>query len=1127
MKNQLTKKILIMSGYMIIGVFLQCVCYSLLLAGHTNAQRQSINDIYITLEVEGSLAEVFKAVENATDFRFSYNHVRINEHKHARIHANHQSLGKILMNLSKDYHLKFKRINESIHVSKMKKGEYSVIEKDTLANAITVSGTVTSAEDNETLPGVNVIVKGTSQGTVTDINGRYTIEVPSSESILVFSSIGFILQEIAVGNQTTIDVSLKLDVTELGEVIVVGYGMQDKRDVTASIASLDEEAIKNIPVASSVQAMQGQVAGVDVMSTGGRPGQNPSVRIRGRRSITASNDPLYVIDGIPQTSSTSAIFDINPQDIESIEVLKDAAATAIYGSRGANGVILITTKRGAEGKTVVSYDGYYGISSVIKQLDMMNAAEFADLKRESKRTDPVTNQLTWNGEILPDEEVFLDPVEQASLSQNPIRATDYQDLVLDNGLQTNHQVGVRGGNENTQFNVSLGYFKEQGIISSMDYERVTGRINLDHKINNIFKVGMSTLTSFSVQNWGSDAVMSEALGNNPLGVPYDEEGNLIFLPTNDGIRTNPLNELVEDAYVDERRFTRIFAPVYLEANITESLKYKATFGPDIRFYRRGEFRSSLTNDNRGGPGDAEIENAQDVGYTLENLVTWNKNFADVHNVKVTLLQSIQSLRNERHKSEVLNLPYESQLFYNIGSAEVKGNMESGLSKWSLTSFMGRVNYDIAGKYLFQATLRADGSSRLAETNQWAYFPGLSAGWRIIDEDFMANVNVLNELKLRASYGEVGNTSVDPYQTYGGLGRTIYTWDESPAFGYRLDKIPNADLGWEVSKTFDIGVDFSLFNARLSGSFDWYRTNTEDLLLNRNLPLTSGYENILQNVGATQTKGVELLLNTNIIDHQDGLRWDVSFNISHYKEAITELALKDENGNTIDDIGNKWFIGEPIKVFFDYKKIGIWQADEVDLAKEMEDKVPGEIKLADLDNDGIITPDDRTILGSDVPNVFGGITNSFEYRGFDFSFFFYYRLGHMILSSFHQGNSTLQARYNNLDVDYWTIDNPTNAFPRPKQNQERPLNGSTLTYFDGSYVKLRNVTLGYSLPPTMAGKVGMSSLRLYVSAQNPWFWSKYDSYDPEVGDPDNTNVGQISSSVVPSSRLFLVGINLQF
>lgn len=983
----------------------------------------------------------------------------------------------------------------------------------------TVTGTLTDGA-GEALIGATIIVKGSTEGTVTDIDGTYSISVPGPDAILEFSYVGFTGQEVRVGNQSNISVTLAADAKTLDEFVVVGYGTQRKRDVTAAITTLSGENISAIPVASSVDAMKGQVAGVDVQATGGRPGQNPRIQIRGRRSIGASNDPLYVIDGIPQTSSEGegAIFDINPQDIKSMEVLKDAAATAIYGSRGANGVILISTKRGSVGRTNVTYDAFYGTTTPTTTVDMMNGSEFAAMKRESRRRDANGN-VAWDGTIPADAQVFEDAVEIESIAQG--RSTDYQDLVFGSGWKTNHQLSVNGGSESTQFNFSLGYFDEQGFISNMDFKRLTGRINLDHKISDVFKTGISFLATSSTQNWGSNATMGESLANNPLGVPYDADGNLNFLPTNDGIRTNPLNELVPNAYIDERVATRIFAPIYLDVDLNsvlDGLDFRTTFGPDIRLRRRGEFRASLTNDNRGGPADAEIENGTDVGYTLENLLSYSRPMGN-SNLKVTLLQSIQSLRDEFSKAEVLNLPYESQLFYNIGTAEVKGNLSSGLAEWTLASFMGRVNYDINGKYLFQASLRADGSSRLAESNKWAYFPGVSVGWRIIEEDFMKDNTFFDDLKLRASYGEVGNTSIDPYQTLGGLQRTTYAYGNTAAFGFALQDIPNSDLGWEVSKTIDIGLDYSLGNGRISGSIDWYSTKTSDILLARNLPYTSGYSNILQNIGSTASSGLEFNISAGIVNTND-FSWDVDFNIAGYNEEITDLALKDDAGNSLDDVGNQWFIGSPIQVWYDYEFGGIYQSNEVDAASTRESKSPGEIKLVDQDGDGVITPSDRKILGSDVPDFYGGIRNTFAYKGFDLNMFIYYRQGHMIRSRFHDSNNSLFARYNNLDVNYWTVDNPSNEAPRPNENQERPRDGSTLTYFDGSYIKLRNVTLGYSLPEETVSKLPFTRLRFYVSGENLWFGTSYETFDPESGT-------EASSGDVPSSRAVIFGLKASF
>ncbi|MEH6769645.1 TonB-dependent receptor [Maribacter arcticus] len=964
------------------------------------------------------------------------------------------------------------------------------------------------------LAGASVVVKGTTTGAIADFDGNYSINAPSN-STLVFSYVGYGRSEVAVNGRTTIDVNLAPDASMLDEVVLVGYGTQKKGEVTGAIETVTAEQLSIVQVASTIDAIKGQIAGVDVQSTGGRPGQNPTVRIRGRRSISASNDPLYVVDGIPLIDGPESMADINPDDIASMQVLKDAAATAVYGSRGANGVILVSTNRGRVGKTKITYSSRYGVTSATRLVDMMNGAEFADLKRESRRVGG------WNGAIPTETDVFLDPIELESLAQG--RSTNWLDEVVGNGYQSNHQIGISGGSENTTFSSSIGYFKEQGIISNQDFERISGRLAVDHRINDIFKVGASFLVSKTEQNYGSNATIGEALANNPLGVPYDENGDLKFLPTNDGIRTNPLSELVEGSYIDERKQTRIFAPIYLDINIMNGLKWTTTFGPDIRIGRRGTFAGSLTNTNRGGPGRAGIINVTDFGYTLENLLTYNKALTDRQNLKLTLLQSIQKSRIESNSGNVTGIPYESQSFYNLGSATQGGVLESGLVEWALASFMGRVNYDFDGKYLFQASLRADGSSRLAPGNQWKYFPGISAGWRIDQEEFLADTGI-NELKLRASYGQVGNTSVNPYQTAGRLGSTVYAFGESPALGFGLNEIPNENLTWEVSKTLDIGLDYGLLNNRVVGSFDFFRTNTVDLLLARSLPSTSGYESVLQNVGSTRTTGFEFTVSTGIIDNDgDGFNWDVDLNISTYKEEITELALKDANGNALDDVGNGWFIGQPIQVFYDYEKIGIWQASEEAAALAADNKVPGEIKLNDINGDGVITPEDRKILGNGVPDFYGGLNSKFSYKGIDLGIFFVFRQGQSIQSQFNAGNNSLFGRYNNLDVDYWTIDNPTNANPRPNENQESPRNGSTLTYFDGSFVKLRNISLGYNFSESITSKLGMEKLRFSISGQNLIFWDNFPTFDPEISEDE----ASLNSGVVPSTKQWSLSLKATF
>ncbi len=1012
---------------------------------------------------------------------------------------------------------------------------------DAIENA--VSGKVTSSDNGLGLPGVNIIVKGTTLGTVSDSDGNYSITVSSPESVLVFSAIGFTTREVTVGSQSVINITLEFDVIALSEVVVVGYGTQEKRDITASISSINAEAISKIANTNTLEGMKGQIAGVDVLQSSGRPGTSPAITIRGRRSINASNDPLFVIDGVPMTSGTSVatdsensgrnlppgtattsgsnpLNDFNPADIQSIEVLKDAAATAIYGSRGANGVVLITTKRGKTGKTSVSYTGYYGVTQAFKTLPMMDGEEFANLKREASRLSPlgVSGRTAWEGTIPADNIVFIDPVELNSVNNG--LSTDWQKLIFHNGSQVNHQVSANGGNEKTQFNISLGYFKQGGTIDGMDFTKLTSRINLDHQISKRFKVGMSNQLTHSIRNNGSNSVLSEAVNQTPLGLPYDATGAIIFLPISDGIRSNPLSELVPGKRIDEEKVDRIFSSVYLEAGIIKGLKYKLLVGTDLRYNTRGIFEGRFTNPRRNGDPGAQYQNEANLGYTIENLLTYNKVVHANHNFDLTLLQSIQENNFENHFTAVSGLPYESQKWYNLTSATTVNAVRSRYEHWSLASFMGRLTYSYLGKYLFQATLRTDGSSRLAPGHKWTNFPGLSAGWRVSNESFMSGLKVVSDLKLRASYGAVGNTAIDPYKTQGVLSKTVYSWDEANAAGFGLSEIPNPNLGWEKSATVDMGLDFGLFDGRLSGTLDFYQTNTTDLLLKRNLPPNTGYDLILSNIGATRTTGFEVTINANIIRSVRGLKWDVDLNVAHYKEEIVDLAQRDANGNKTDDPGNAWFIGQPIRVFYDYKKTGIWQKNEVDQAKTMMGAYPGEIKLQDTDGDGVITPKDRVILGNDIPSAYGGVNNRLSYKGFDFSFFLYYRLGYTLNSAFHADQATMQARYNNLKVDYWTIDNPSNDYPRPNKNQENPAFVSTLRYKDGGFVKVRTITLGYNFPNSIITRLGLSNLRVYVSAQNPLVWSKYKTFDPE-------NVGSIGAGTVPSNKLFLGGINLTF
>ena len=987
----------------------------------------------------------------------------------------------------------------------------------------TVTGTVLSGDDNTPLPGVSVSVKGTQRGTTTDADGKYSIALTGTQPVLVFSAVGFVSQEINVGNKSAVNMTLITDTRALNEVIVVGYGTQKKSQTTGAISSITPKQITEQPITNIGQAMQGRVAGVDVAQSGSRPGSVPTIRIRGRRSFNAGNDPLYVVDGIPLSAGYE---DINPNDVGSMEILKDATATAIYGARGANGVVLVTTKRGnPSGKTTISYDNYVGFTDALDKINLFSGSEFAEYVREAYRT--TGNYKDANGNPVPtgvadayaDSKVAVlggDPNVAAGLAAG--RNTDWQSLILKQGIQQNHSLGVQGGNEKTQFYISAGFFQDKGIMPGLDFTRHSLRANIDHRINKALKVGISSYMMYSVRNGENLNPYNFTLQQNPLGRPYDDNGNLIFSPTNDALLTNPLAEVVPGAQVENRKKYRIFNSVYAEVDIIEGLKYRVNFGPDFTINRFGRFIGAQTNARKGGDPQAQTASAFGFNYTLENVVTYNRKIGD-HNFGVTALQSIQRDNFEQNNISVQGVPAESQQFYNEGNASLVLGVGSGLVQWTINSYMGRINYDYKDKYLVTATLRRDGSSRFGENTKYGNFPGIALGWNINNEDFMKGSTWVDLLKLRVSRGSVGNQGVAPYQTQGLLGRTVYAFGNTPAYGYRPETIGNNDLHWETSTTTNIGVDFSLWRGRVSGAVELYQTRTTDLLLSDLLPTSIGFNSVTRNIGETQNKGIEVSVSTVNVNTKSGFKWSSDLVFSKNSEAIISLF----NG-PIDDVGNKRFIGKPLTEFYDYKKAGIWQTNEADAAKSYQSAV-GQIKVQDTNGDGKITADDRVFLGSDIPTWSGGITNRFNYKGFDLSFFIYARIGQTILSGFHRDNNQLAGRYQQIKVDYWTPNNPTNEFPRPNSSQEFPVYNAAIIYFDGSFVKVRNINFGYTFPASITSKLRMQSLRLFASIQQPFIFSsyrsKYNGVDPETSD------GTVSNGVTPATRVTTFGLNVKF
>lgn len=970
---------------------------------------------------------------------------------------------------------------------------------------IRVMGTVTDV-NGKPLPGVTISVPGTTIGTATDLEGEYSLLVPEG-STLAFSFIGFESQTVAVGQRTVIDVVLSEDMTSLDEVVVVGYGTQRKSDITGAISSISSKDLEEIPAANVLEQAQGRLAGVDIVRSNGSPGAPMQIRIRGNRSITANNDPLFVIDGIPTSAN---INDFNPNDIESMEVLKDASAVAIYGSRGANGVILITTKKGKDGKAVISYDGYYGVKNPVENINLMNGEEYAQYIR-------IANGLDRNDNSR--DAALMSPEEAENLTNG--RETDWLDLIIGSGTQQEHQLSVSGGSKDIKYYLSGSYFDEKGIIPNTQYSRYSARANIEANINPKLRIGLSATLSSDVRNQMRAQPYNNALIFSPLSLPYDEEGNVPAFPNQRATNTaNPILYLQPNQYDNERKGYRIFANIFADYAIHKNLSYRVNFGPDIRLARTGIYTGTMD----GSLNTASVNNLNEFSYTFENILNYRKAFGE-HAIDAVGLFSIQDSRAETSYAQGMDIPIETSSFYDLGGASTLLNINSGLSEWGLMSFMGRINYRFKERYLFTATGRSDGSSRLAAGRKWAFFPSLAVGWIISEENFFANASG-TFLKLRAGYGEVGNTAISPFQTLGGLARSVYAFGEEQAFGYRHNIIPNPDLGWEISKTINVGLDFGLFNDRLTGSLELYNTNTQDLLLNRLLPITSGYESILQNIGATRNRGVEFSASSYVIDNKDGLRWDVSFNVFSNKEEIVEL-FDGQN----DDVGNQWFIGQPTNVFYSFKHEGIWQTNEADEAR-LYNQAPGDIRIADVNGrnengdltnqpDGQINADDRTVLGSTVPRWSGGITNRFTYNGFDFSFLVFARMGQMLRSDFHfLGGNNWQGRTNMLQFNYWTPDNPSNEIPIPKGNTA-PLYADAVRYLDGSFVKIRNISLGYNVTSQRLNNLGFSSIRIYTTVNNAFTFSGFNVVDPE------TSNGIVGGSVPLTTATYVAGLSVKF
>lgn len=949
-----------------------------------------------------------------------------------------------------------------------------------------ITGSVTDSQSNEPLIGVNVSVVGTTTGTITSADGSYSLNASSGQSIM-FSYISYESTTVELTNQTEINVSLTMSSEALDEVVVVGYGTMKRSDLTGAVSSIREEDIASTKSANVIEALQGKVAGIDMVRSSGEAGSGYNILLRGARSLTASNAPIYIVDGIDFGSN----ININANDIASMEVLKDASSTAVYGSRGANGVILITTKKGLAGAPKISFNMYYGITSPLGSVPLGDADYFLRMTRDYLRT--TRPEYDWD---TPDSEIDVTPGLSVRENQGYAAGSDYDwiDGQTDNvGSQQDYHLSISGGNEKTNYSISLNHMIEDNFIPNDSYKRYSLKSNLESKVFRFLTLGYSAFLSYSnkVDGRGINYNM------NPLTPAYDSLGILVPEPNDRTPFSNPIIDQDPNIYLNEIIQTDLFSTFYAQLNLLDGLTFRSSFNVDLGFNRNGFFQGEYEGIDR--LSQADIAMSSNYKWTFQNILTYNKDFGD-HHILLTGATETTASRTERSYQGSSDLLLGNSWWWTLSSGQqdlliAPAGDESFLQlrEYQLASFIARAHYGYKGKYLATFTGRYDGASQLAE--KWDFFPSASVAWRISQEGFMENVDAISNLKLRFGYGQTGNQSVQPYAALGSIIRTplYYEFGADPYLGYRTGYLDNPDLTWEKTTAMNLGLDFGLFENRISASLELYQTHTTDLLQNRTLPPTSAVPEIVQNVGETKNQGVELTLRTINISSGDFF-WSTDITFAANNEEITYLV-----GGVEQDIGNGWFVGHPISVYYDYEKIGIWQLGEEEEAA-LYGRQPGDLKLRDLQGDTAINDQDRVILGTPRPKWTAGLNSTMRYKNFDLNIFVYARMGQTVSDNIERQWSP-DRRENSMERDYWTPNNPTNDYPRldPGLTRSGWSEATTLTYKNGSYVKISNITLGYTLPQSLTKKVYISSARFYVTLKNYFAFGKYYSqgrYDPE-------------------------------
>ena len=1091
----------------IIGIMKGCLLFIFLGIGACFANGSYSQETFFTIEYNNrTVKDVFSEIEKQSEYIFFYLDNSLDLNRKVSVKVKNQQINAILDQVFSGTKNTYYISDRQIIVSKENDKTATTIQQQ---DNRSISGVV--SDEFGPIVGANVIVKGTTNGGITDLDGKFTINnVPNNATIQV-SFIGYLTQEIKITNQTNLNIVLQEDAIGMEEVVVIGYGSQRKSDLTGGITAVGSDKLQMVSTNNLLDKLSGQVSGLNITTGNARPGESPAIRLRGENSLSADNSPLVVLDGIPYNGS---INDIDPNVIENISVLKDASAAAIYGSRGSNGVILIQTKKGRKGSPTVTYNGQIGIQQPERRLDVMKGQEYVKFTQDYNH---IKNGYT--GDQL-DPMKLLNPSERANYQAGI--ETDWQDIMFRNSLTHSHQVSVSGGTDYTTYMASISHLSNDGIVENTSEQRTNITLNISQTLNKWLTIGMGTQATQS-ETGGVQPYIESGIKQSPYGIFKDENGNYNTFPMDQTLFYNPMADVNADNDKTRRNvFISSFADIILPV---KGLSFRTNFGYNYRSNLEGSYYGRNTKTGSEKSGRAEVENEHYYDYTWENMLKYNNTFGK-HKIDATALFSVQETQLKRYNQEAEVFVNDDAGYHNMDGGEKNQIVKSLLDETSMLSYMGRINYSYDNKYMLTLTGRSDGYSAFGANNKYAFFPSVALAWNLSSEDFFASEWV-DMLKVRASYGSNGNQAIKPYQTLNRLSLAKYIWGDGTIVNGTYvphDGVGNPNLKWETTRTFNIAVDFSLFNGRLGGNVDFYVANTKDLLMIRTVPIMNGYRSIMDNIGETRNTGIEITLNSVNIETKD-FSWTTNYNFFLNRDKIIEL-----RGDGKDDITNSWFIDEPLRVFYDYKVVGTWQVGEEELAaKQQAGAVPGSAKLQDTNGDGVINADDKVIIGSKLPGFMMSMGNQFSYKNVYMSVMLNGIFGQW--KELHDYNfDRWIPGYNYLSgMDYWTPDNPTNDMTSPAYV---PFDKHTF-YKKTNFIQIKNITLGYTFDKNFLNTIGIAGLGVNVSVNNLYTFSNVENFlnadanDMMINAKTGKKIAGNLISTYPSTRSYMFGLNLTF